>query len=481
MTLARGRLLRGHQWKNDSFGYAPFKRLRRRGSVWKDCRTAGGVGWDGGTGQNSICWSGWLSPIRRTRHPVSPFKWLLLPGLVGFLLSLAHKKGSSCRFKIKKDKKKNSFFLSCVLTVSNLIGLIEDLLSKQLTMMVFLHKGSWRTFQLVLLRERCVKHWDPHLSRKILMILQREELRERYLSGFPSLRPSEKLDLALDDIIDPLETLEDLGRPVPGDRLGNWRQMRMANYHPGRLTLNPDAYHHAYTESMGIGKDHICKALELGWVNLDWGRFCEGYICPPREGEPPPGKHRLLDRPEHRTSDPSNVWVDMPWAGLQDTYFLGGLPLIFWSRKHGDTMGMRVSTEEFCQPENQRNGVYIGDKSDFQRGRVAGFQWRSSEQLENYERMWYLPTETEYRCVSHIEPEEQVRIPRTFRSGSRPWIDRQAGENHGSNDAYINHIQHIEDIERAHGSADRRICDSTTVEEFLEEREGLQLKTLGGW
>ena len=349
-------------------------------------------------------------------------------------------------------------------------------------MKVFLHKGSWRTFQLVLLREGCATRWDPHLSRKILMILQREELRERYISGFPSLRPSEKLDLALDDIIDPLETLEDLGRPVPGDRLGNWRQMRMANYHPGRLTLNPDAYHHAYTESMGIGKDHVYKVLKMGWVNLQGGSFCEGYICPPREGEPPPGKHRLLDRPEHRTSDPSNVWVDMPWAGLQDTYFLGGLPLIFWSRKRGNSMGMRVSTEEFCQPSDPADyrTVHV---ANFQRGRVAGFQWRSSKELEKYERMPYLPTETKYRCVSHIEPEEQVRIPRTYRSGSQLWIDKQAGEDHGSNDAYINHIQRIEDIERAHGSADRwrSPVDSTTIEEFLEEREGLQLKTLGGW
>ena len=221
----------------------------------------------------------------------------------------------------------------------------------------------------------------------------------------------------------------------------------------------------------------------MGWANLQGGSFCEGYICPPREGEPPPGKHRLLDRPEHRTSDPSNVWVDMPWAGLQDTYFLGGLPLIFWSRKRGNTMGMRVSTEEFCQPLNPYSPGTV-HVANFQRGRVAGFQWRSSKELQEYERMWYLPTEREWWPLEpgELRPDGPAdRIPRTYRFGSQPWIDKQAGENHGSNDAYINHIQHIEDIERAHGSADRRICDSTTVEEFLEEREGLQLKTLGGW
>ena len=346
---------------------------------------------------------------------------------------------------------------------------------------IFLHKGSWREFKIALALhlKGCVKLWDSYLSQKIFMILQREELRERYLSGFPSLLPSEKLDMSLDDIIDPLETLEELGRPVPGDRLGNWRQMRMANYHPGRLTLNPDAYHHAYTKSMGIGKDHVYKALELGWWMVEGGKCCEGYICPPREGEDPPGKHRLLDRPEHRTGDPSNVWVDMPWAGLQDTYFLGGLPLIFWSRKHGDTMGMRVATEEFCQPSDPSSMQAI--TANFQRGRVAGFQWRSSEQLEKYERMWYLPTETEYRCVSHIEPEEQVRIPRTYRSGSQIWIDKQAGAVHGWTDMYIHHIQRVEDIDVAHSLGELGHGGPITEEEFLEERNGLKLKTLGGW
>ena len=188
---------------------------------------------------------------------------------------------------------------------------------------IFLHKGSWREFKIALALhlKGCVKHWDSYLSQKIFMILQRGELRERYLSGFPPLLTSEKLDLPLDDIIDPMETLEELGSVVPHEKSG-WRQAYMENYHPGRLTLNPDAYHHAYTESLGMGKRHVCKTLEMGWVNLqDGGSFCEGYRFPPREGEPYPGKHRLLDRPEHPT-EPS--WMHVGWAGLQDTYFLGG-------------------------------------------------------------------------------------------------------------------------------------------------------------
>ena len=347
-------------------------------------------------------------------------------------------------------------------------------------MKVFLHKGSWRQFKIALALhlKGSVKHWDSYLSRKILMILQREEHRERYLSGFPPLLLSEKLDLALDDIIDPLETLEELSGPAPRE---GWRQAQMEHYHPGRLTLNPDAYHHAYTESMGIGKYHVCKVLKMGWTNLNGGgSHCEGYYCPPQEWDPHPGKHRLLDRPEHCTDDPSKA-ASGAWAGLQDTYFLGGLPLIFWSRKGGDTMGMRVSTEELVAPDPSVWGEAVGD---FQRGRVAGFQWRSSKELQGYERLWYLPTEGEYWGLEHggWRPDgPSDRIPRTYRTGAQPWIDRQAGENHGSNDAYIHHIQRIEDIERAHGWADRLRRDSTTIEEFLKERDGDQVKTLGAW
>ena len=118
------------------------------------------------------------------------------------------------------------------------------------------------------------------------------------------------------------------------------------------------------------------------------------------------------------------------------------------------------------------------------RGRVAGFQWRSSKELQEYERMWYLPTEREYRGVHRdLVHDEFLRNPRTYRTGEQPWIDRQAGENHGSNDAYIHHIQRIEDIERAHGSADRwrSPVASTTIEEFLKEREWIPVRTLGCW
>ena len=145
-------------------------------------------------------------------------------------------------------------------------------------------------------------------------------------------------------------------------------------------------------------------------------------------------------------------------------------------------MGMRVSTEEFCQPSDPADyrTVHV---ANFQRGRVAGFQWRSSKELQKYERMRYLPTEREYRGEDSWRLDGPFnRTPQTYLFGAKPWIDKQA-PHHGFNDAYINHIQQIEDIERAHGSADRwrSPVDSTTIEEFLKEREWIPVRTLGCW
>jgi hypothetical protein len=90
---------------------------------------------------------------------------------------------------------------------------------------IFLHKGSWREFKIALALhlKDLAKHWDSHLSKKIFMILYTGEIRERFLSAFPPLRSREKLDLSLDDIINPIEVFEEKSH-----RMG---------CHPGRLTL----------------------------------------------------------------------------------------------------------------------------------------------------------------------------------------------------------------------------------------------------
>ena len=135
---------------------------------------------------------------------------------------------------------------------------------------VFLHKGSWREFKIFLLLKGYADLWDPNISRKIFMILHTEEIRNRFPSAFPPLSSSEKLDLSLDDIIDPIEILEE--------------KSHREGCHPGRLTLDPERYNRA-------------------WFDNRHGDPGYGY---PR-GETPPhmmagflyapttGKHRLLD------------------------------------------------------------------------------------------------------------------------------------------------------------------------------------------
>ena len=48
-------------------------------------------------------------------------------------------------------------------------------------MKVFLHKGAWREFKIALALhlKGSVKHWDSYLSRKIHMILQEEEMKQK--------------------------------------------------------------------------------------------------------------------------------------------------------------------------------------------------------------------------------------------------------------------------------------------------------------
>ena len=100
---------------------------------------------------------------------------------------------------------------------------------------VFLHKGAWKEFKIFLLRNGYADLWDQNISRKIFMILQGEEIRERVLSAFPPLRSDEKLDLSLDDIINPIEILE--------------KNSHRMGCHPGRLTLDPEQYNRAWLDN----------------------------------------------------------------------------------------------------------------------------------------------------------------------------------------------------------------------------------------
>ena len=319
-------------------------------------------------------------------------------------------------------------------------------------MEVVLHKSSWRTFQLVLLREECAKYWDSNISRKIFMILQGEEIRERFLSAFPPLRSDEKLDLSLDDIINPIEVFEEKSH-----RMG---------CHPGRLTLDPERYNMAWSEKRngnpGYGypqgpygiPPHMAATRESVW---------KGF-----QSAPTTGKHRLLDVSEeidypHRMDLAADHYQqrDLPW-GLQDMYFLGGLPLEYWC--NGDSMGMAVRWNPPCSENYQWLGTAFRAQTAQEEGEGDDYS-RVTECCRTYcfSRMWYLPTEREWWTrggggLGRL-PGEFLEIyrrkPRTW-DGNEWWTTGQAemsGDDHGGQElghnAYIRYIQKIEDFDQA--------------------------------
>ena len=313
----------------------------------------------------------------------------------------------------------------------------------------FLHKGSWRTFQLVLLREETP--WDPNISQRILNILQGEEIRERFLSAFPPLKSREKLDLSLDDIINPIEVFEEKSH-----RMG---------CHPGRLTLDPERYNKAWSEKRngnpGYGypqgpygiPPHMTASRERAWAMMP--------------SAPTTGKHRLLDVSEeidypHREDLAADHYQqrDLPW-GLQDMYFLGGMPLEYWC--NGDSMGMKVRWNPPCSETYQWLGTAFRAQTDEEVGEEHEFWWRVTECCRSYcfSRMWYLPTEKEWLTLGGGDQQGGIfvevydRIPRTV-SGNAWWTTGQAemsGLDRGGQDlihnVYIKYIQKIEDFDEA--------------------------------
>ena len=84
------------------------------------------------------------------------------------------------------------------------------------------HK-CWKTFQMVL--NRMCPRTPLDVSRKIQLDMIGGELREKYLKGLPKLWASTKLDMSLEEIINPIEAKEKQLTKMKKD------------YHPGRLLL----------------------------------------------------------------------------------------------------------------------------------------------------------------------------------------------------------------------------------------------------
>ena len=303
-------------------------------------------------------------------------------------------------------------------------------------MQIVLPRGSWRTFQLVLLREECATGWDPNINQKIFMILQGEEIGERFLSAFPPLRSDEKLDLSLDDIINPIEILE--------------KKSHRKGCHPGRLTLDPERYNRAWDNDRHV--DH-------GW-HPRWGggtppHMRAGFLATPW------GKHRLLDVSEnienpHRRALAKDVYQQrhLSW-GLQDMYFLGGLPLEYWC--NGDSMGMMVPQSPPCSDTYQWPGTAFRAQTDEEAGDDGDFSCVTEcGRTYCFSRMFYLPCERVWwtRCGVGEFLEIHERNPLTWH-GNQDWIgdNRPSGPDTSnllfSHNVYIKYIQKIEDFDEA--------------------------------
>ena len=194
--------------------------------------------------------------------------------------------------------------------------------------MNILPAGSWEAF----------REWSPNgdlipeqVSEKILMILKGEQLqeicrgiRERYIRGF---------NAKIDEALEQKTTLELLEMGLVDDR------GRQCECHPGRFSLNPDAG----TRAIGGNPGLLCEALP-------WGvRMTASYW----RGR----KHRKL-------SSSAEIWDStFVVTGCQDVYFLGGLPLQYWS--FGDQMGLKLPDKEMSEKTEWLSGNWMWrDKED---------------------------------------------------------------------------------------------------------------------
>ena len=318
-------------------------------------------------------------------------------------------------------------------------------------MQVVLHKGSWREFKIALALhlKDFAKHWDSNISRKIFMILHTGEIRERFLSAFPPLRVDEKLDLSLDNIINPLEIFEEKSHKM--------------GCHPGRLTLDPEQYTRAWSEKRNGNPGYGYAKGPYG-IPPHMMAFQSGYLHSPSTGE-----HRLLDVSSetdfiahpHRLELAEDFYQqrDLPW-GLQDMYFLGGMPLEYWHV--GDSMGMKVRWYHGpCSENFQWLGTAFRATTVKEEEREDWSRITECARTYCFSRMWYLPTEREWLTLGDGAQQggEFVEIcdrkPRTG-GGNEWWITGQAemsGDDHGGqvlgHNAYIKYIQKIEDFDEA--------------------------------
>ena len=337
-----------------------------------------------------------------------------------------------------------------------------------------LRKGAWLEF---------VYRWPlpGDVLRKILFLMMKNELLVRYLSPIPLNIEDKRVIIAKDGlaihIID--KSLQNIRKTVE-------TAAAKGGCHPGRLTLNPEAYHRTFTDRTNP-QTISRRAAPSRKASRRGGR----------RSRPPPSfcyivdihlrcgigrhrqtlKHRLLDEEEFRFGREGDVYGSTAGQGLQDIYFIGGLPLTFWS--YNGSMGMKIIDPVI------RNGAGAAlqgpaglAKMEAGSRRIAltknrYYQWPTEEKLQEYQLLPHLEDEfTFWNKSSSAAGQEYLyksrQSPRTAsRWGNDLWIERHAGgkapfcpDRDGPNDAYALYLQTFEDKELRATAAERRTDDS---------------------
>ena len=242
--------------------------------------------------------------------------------------------------------------------------------------------------------------WDrlpPILAEKIQKTFVHTELRERYLSGFPTLRSDEKLDLSLDDIIDPGEVWE--------------RRCENGGCHPGRLALDGSAY-----------------------IQRDWPRqkYPRHLRCGPVYMQEP-SRRTLTDSDRYgRPVDGHQTGFGFQ-ASHESIYFAGGVPLIPWSTKEGN-MGLKLFAGKKCPWACHHND------------HTCSFQFLDFDYIiENFKRLPHLDDEHTYFKKLNPESDHNRKfdgsrsLPRSF-VFDKDWKK-------GKPDVYGKYLMECEDID----------------------------------
>ena len=166
-------------------------------------------------------------------------------------------------------------------------------------------------------------------------------------------------------------------------------------------------------------------------------------------------KHRLLDEEEFNSGRGHPSGRGNAGQGIQDLYFIGGLPLTFWENQ--DAMGMK-----FVDPvlRNGAGAVWEGGEHDTtpkaQTAKNRYYQWATEEKILKYELLPHLRDEITFSGGESSERGQEYlqnerKQPRTLWGGKR-WIERHAGGKtpfchvaDGYNDHYVWYIQQFED------------------------------------